>query len=157
TLIIDLFGKIGCSWCLSAHDLWQDPGRPSVAVAARRGVRRDLASERSCLLQSEEFSRPANRPTIDGVVSGCLRGSTPGKKEIPLRRLWLGTVLVLGAAVALWGGVRAVGARRARLALDQAKREMAAGRYDRAWEWLSGLAPGWAGDGEVDYQLGLCE
>jgi len=50
-----------------------------------------------------------------------------------------------------------VGARRARVALDQAKREMAAGRYDRAWARLSGLSPGWADNGEVEYQLGVCE
>jgi tetratricopeptide (TPR) repeat protein len=60
------------------------------------------------------------------------------------------------AAVAVWGGVRAVEARRLRATLDQARREMAEGRYNVAWNRLSALAPG-GGGGEVDYQLGLCE
>src|SRR5258708_7585192 len=76
---------------------------------------------------------------------------------MPPRRLWLGTALVLGIAVAMWGGVRAMEARRLRAALDQAKQEMAAGLYNKAWKRLSGLSPGRAGDGEVAYQLGLCE
>ena len=67
------------------------------------------------------------------------------------------TVLVSGmAAVAVWGGVRAVEARRLRAGLDQARREMAEGRYNVAWRRLSGLSAG-GGGGEVDYQLGLCE
>ena len=53
------------------------------------------------------------------------------------------TVLVSGlAALAVWGGVRAVEARRLRAGLEQAKREMAEGRYNVAWSRLSGLFGG---------------
>jgi enediyne biosynthesis protein E4 len=74
------------------------------------------------------------------------------------RRLRLGTVLVLAAAaVAVWGGVRAMEVWRVQAALGQAKQEMAAGFYTKALNRLIQLSPSRADDGEVDYQLGLCE
>jgi enediyne biosynthesis protein E4 len=74
-----------------------------------------------------------------------------------LRRLRLGTVFALVAGVAVWGGLRAIEARRFRATLDQAKQEMAAGLYTKAWKRLTGIPPDRDGDGEVAYRLGLCE
>ena len=72
------------------------------------------------------------------------------------RGLRASIVLVSGVtAVAAWGGVRAWEALRLRAGLDQARREMALGRYQDASRRLAGLPTG--GEGEVEYQLGLCE
>ena len=72
------------------------------------------------------------------------------------RGLRASIVLVSGVtAVAAWGGVRAWEAQRLRAGLDQARREMALGRYQDAWRRLASLPTG--GEGEVEYQLGLCE
>jgi hypothetical protein len=57
------------------------------------------------------------------------------------------------AAAAAWA--RAAG--RHRSALEQADREIAAGRYGAARRRLIGLPTRWMGPDEVDYRLGLCE
>jgi enediyne biosynthesis protein E4 len=73
-------------------------------------------------------------------------------------RLWLASILVLGAMAALaWVGVRALAERRVRATLDQAKQEIAAGLYGKARKRLIELSPSLYGGGEVDYQLGICE
>jgi tetratricopeptide (TPR) repeat protein len=73
------------------------------------------------------------------------------------RRLQTALILILGIGAAAWGGVRAVEARRLRATLDRAKQEIEAGLYGTAWKRLTGLPPGWTAEGEVAYQLGLCE
>ena len=74
------------------------------------------------------------------------------------KRLWLISILVFGAlTAAAWGGLRARAARQFRSTLDQAKQEIAAGRYGTAWKRLSGLSNSRDAAGEVDYQLGICE
>src|SRR5207248_3110375 len=88
---------------------------------------------------------------------GLPAGFHPLGESMSARRLWFGTALVVGTAAAVWGGWQALEARRVRAALQQAKQEMAAGRYQQAWKRLIGISPGRGGDGEVAYQLGLCE
>jgi enediyne biosynthesis protein E4 len=73
-------------------------------------------------------------------------------------RFRLASVLVLVVAVvAAWVAVRARAARQFREALDQARQEIAAGRYHSARKRLMELAATRDGSGEVDYQLGICE
>jgi tetratricopeptide (TPR) repeat protein len=74
------------------------------------------------------------------------------------KRLWLATILVFGAlAIAVWGGLRARAARQFRASLDQAKQEIAAGRYGKAWKRLIELSNSGDAGGEVDYELGISE
>ena len=74
------------------------------------------------------------------------------------KRVWLASVLVLGAiAMTAWYGYRERTAHQFRATIDQAKREIAAGRYSTAWKRLSELSSSRDTDGEVDYQLGICE
>ncbi len=73
-------------------------------------------------------------------------------------RIWHASVLaVVVAVVAVWVGVRAVSARQFRKALDQVKQEIASGRYNTARKRLIELAANRDHNGEVDYQLGICE
>jgi len=65
--------------------------------------------------------------------------------------------LVAVSVLLAWGGLRSLAARRLTAALNQAKAEMAAGRYSTARQLLAAQASMGAGEGEVDYQLGLCE
>ncbi len=60
-------------------------------------------------------------------------------------------------ALAAWVGLRARASRQFRATLDQAKQEIAAKQYGKARKRLIELAPSRYGDGEVDYQLGICE
>jgi enediyne biosynthesis protein E4 len=74
------------------------------------------------------------------------------------KRLWLAFFLIFGAiAVAAWAGLQARAARRFRAALDQAKQEIAAKQYGRAYKRLIELGSSSDATGEVDYQLGICE
>ncbi|MGP0067533.1 MAG: FG-GAP-like repeat-containing protein [Isosphaeraceae bacterium] len=73
-------------------------------------------------------------------------------------RFRLASVLVLlVAGVSAWVGVRMLAAREFRKAIDQAKQEIAAGRYNTARKRLIELAGSRDDNGEVDYQLGICE
>ena len=76
-----------------------------------------------------------------------------------MRPKWAAIGVGLGGLVLLGlvcGGVWAWEVRRLRSALDQAKRDLAEGRYARARQELVELAAYWSADGEVAYQLGLC-
>ena len=73
-------------------------------------------------------------------------------------RFWARSVLALAVAVvAVWVGARALAARQYRAAIDRAKEEIAAGLYNTARKRLIELASNHDGNGEVDYQLGICE
>jgi tetratricopeptide (TPR) repeat protein len=77
-----------------------------------------------------------------------------------LRRHWSVIGIGLGGLVLLGlvcGAVWAWEVRRLHTALEQAKRDLAAGRYARAHRALAELAAQWPADGEVAYQLGLCQ
>jgi tetratricopeptide (TPR) repeat protein len=65
--------------------------------------------------------------------------------------------VVVAAGVVVVGMVWLMGGRRHRSALDEADREIAAGRYGAARQRLLGLSTRWMGPDEVDYRLGLCE
>ncbi len=74
------------------------------------------------------------------------------------KRLWLASIVVIVAlAAAVWFGLSARASRQFRATLDQAKKEIAAKQYGKAWKRLIELAPSRYGDGEVNYQLGICE
>jgi len=74
-----------------------------------------------------------------------------------MRALWLWIALLLGLAVAIWGGWSLDANRRFQRELDQAEKDMADGRYGLARQRFLGLRKGRPGSGEVAYQLGLCE
>jgi enediyne biosynthesis protein E4 len=74
------------------------------------------------------------------------------------RRLWLGLFLVAGSALAAgYGAVRVIDVRRLRTGLDQARQEMAAGQYRTARKRLAEFSRSHTGQGEVEYELGVCE
>ncbi len=74
------------------------------------------------------------------------------------RRLRAGLfLLVLVAAVLGYGGVRALRSRQLKSGLEEAKREMAAGRQGTARHRLIELGQLGGGDGEIEYVLGICE
>jgi len=74
------------------------------------------------------------------------------------RRLWQGSLLVLGLVLtAAYGGTRVIQARRFQAALEQSRKDMASGSYRKARKQLVELSRSQAGDGEVEYLLGLSE
>jgi tetratricopeptide (TPR) repeat protein len=74
------------------------------------------------------------------------------------RRLLVGLFLLFSvAAVVGYGGVGVLRSRQLKSGLNQAKREMAAGRQGTARHRLIELGQLGGGDGEVEYLLGVCE
>jgi tetratricopeptide (TPR) repeat protein len=74
-----------------------------------------------------------------------------------VRRLWLSfALLVVGGALA-GAAYQAMELRRLRSDLDQAGRDMEAGRIALARQRLRALAGRWPGQGEVQFRLGLAE
>jgi tetratricopeptide (TPR) repeat protein len=74
------------------------------------------------------------------------------------KRLWLGSLVILGALlVAAWEGKRALLARELRATLGEAKKEISAGHYGRARKRLTEINRAGDDSGEVDYNLGICE
>jgi tetratricopeptide (TPR) repeat protein len=77
-----------------------------------------------------------------------------------MRRPWVLSValIIVAASVAgIWIGSQKLDESRVRFALDEAKKEMAAGRYALASKRLNAVSPTRSAGGEVEYQLGLCE
>ena len=77
-----------------------------------------------------------------------------------MRRKWAAYGIGLGGLVLVGLVCCAVWAwefRRWRSALEQAKRDLAEGRYAMARKELVELAAHWSADGEVAYELGRCE
>lgn len=76
-----------------------------------------------------------------------------------MRRLWV-TLAVIGAvaiSVSIWGASRAIAARRLRAELDQVKSDLQSNLFSTARERLLRLEKEFPGNGEVEYQLGVCE
>ena len=74
------------------------------------------------------------------------------------RLLWQGSLLVTGLVIAAgYGGLRVTQARKFHAALEQSRKDMAAGSYKKARKQLLELNRNEAGGGEVEYLLGLCE
>src|SRR4051812_39315389 len=71
--------------------------------------------------------------------------------------LWMTLCLGLGVIVAVWGGLSWVEGRRSQRELEQARSDMAGGRFVRAKQRLSELARGRSSSDEAAYQLGVCE
>jgi thioredoxin-like negative regulator of GroEL len=74
-----------------------------------------------------------------------------------MRSRWLLLALLVGVVGIVWGAVSWVEARRGRLELEAARREMASGRFQRARQRLTELAKRHSASSEIVYQLGLCE
>ena len=74
-----------------------------------------------------------------------------------MRSLCLLIALFLGMVAAVWGGWCWFDLRRSRGEVEQAEKDMAAGRYRPARQRLSELTKRRPGFGEAAYQLGLCE
>ena len=72
-----------------------------------------------------------------------------------LPRLFLALALILAGAI--WGGVKLRNAQRVRLALDQARRDITAGRFASAASAPAPVRCRGRARGEVDFQLGQCE
>src|SRR5262245_11046322 len=69
------------------------------------------------------------------------------------RWLWIGAIGLLATG----GGLGAIDAWRFRVDWQQARRELGAGKPASALPRLIRLASRWPGDGEVQYDLGVCE
>ena len=75
------------------------------------------------------------------------------------RRWWLTGILMLGLGAGLfaWGTNRVASAWRYRTELEQAGREIAAGRFVPARARLAALEAQWPGEAEFAFQFGRCE
>jgi enediyne biosynthesis protein E4 len=74
-----------------------------------------------------------------------------------MRPRWALLVIALVLVALACGAAWAWEARRLRSMLEQAKRDVAEGRLGRTRSELTALAARWSANGEVAYQLGLCE
>jgi hypothetical protein len=76
------------------------------------------------------------------------------------RRTWAATGVMVGGLtllILLCGAVWAWEVRRLPSALEQAKHDLAEGRIARARQQFTELGAFWSANGEVPYQLGLCQ
>lgn len=76
-----------------------------------------------------------------------------------MRRVWIILVIIAGVTipVSIWGAARAIAARRLRAELDQVSREIQSQLFSTARARLVALEKHHPGNGEVEYQLGVCE
>jgi predicted Zn-dependent protease len=93
-------------------------------------------------------------PDVSAARQVCARP----EQEMHSRRIWQGSFLLLGLVIAGgYGGLRAIEARRFQSGLEKSRNDIAAGSYRNARKQLVELSRSQAGDGEVEYLLGLCE
>lgn len=76
-----------------------------------------------------------------------------------MRRLWVtfSIIGVVAISLSIWGAARAVAARRLRAELDQVSSEIQSQLFGTARARLLELEKQYPGNGEIEYQLGICE